>query len=197
MRLAPSTLAFLTVLGIGSGAQAHVPNIATFELLQGAESSRLGVHMSTDGMHHVMQKLHPGASFAEMSPEDYSERVVAALRGGIELRYDDQRIALGEAEVSLAPHQSDVVFQLPAPPEGTTAVHARIDVMREQHNQHNVFRLVSGSAQEHVVLSEENAFRGALKLRPASADPSATLRLALPILALPLLPLLRLVDVAL
>ncbi|NVB37650.1 hypothetical protein G6O69_07385 [Pseudenhygromyxa sp. WMMC2535] len=174
MRRTASTLALIVAsLGFAPSAAAHTPNIASFELSQGPERARLDVHMSTDGMHHVMRARLPGVSFRDMAVEDYERHVLAALREGIELRYDDHEIVLGEAQVALASHQSDVSFTIPAPPVGATQLHAHIDVMHEQHNQNNVLRLVTQTSRAHVVLKSSNDFRGSLAL-PASSRPAPT-----------------------
>ncbi|PRQ03836.1 hypothetical protein ENSA5_12050 [Enhygromyxa salina] len=169
-----SVLAMFGALGLSSEAAAHAPNIASFELIEGPEASHLDVHMSTDGMHHVMQARLPDASFQDMTLEDYEDHVLTALREGIELRYDDQPVALGEATVSLAAHQSDVSFAIPGPPAGAARLYAHIDVMREQPNQHNVLRLVTQTSHDHIVLAEKNQFRGSLALASARPNTAAS-----------------------
>jgi hypothetical protein len=154
----------LLVLGLASEASAHMPNIATFTLAEGDDDWRLNVHMSTDGMHQVMQRLHPGEQLSSLEPKVYQSYVVAALRDGIAFAYDGAPVVIGEAQVALAAHQSMVSFVVPRPPAGAAVINVHIDALSQRGDQNNVFRLDTAGSKAHVVLKSESAFRGDLAL---------------------------------
>ncbi len=97
--------------------------------------------------------------------------MVDALREGIELQSAGARARLGAASVQLGRHATQATFVVEGLPDDAESVDAHIDAWSVRGGQNNVFRIVRGSADGHVVLKEENGFRGTASVE---AHPLAT-----------------------
>lgn len=169
----------LLASGLGT-AHAHAPNIASYELDTSSERSwELHVHMPTAGMHAVMKELHPDERLSSIPLERYEQYVVDALLAGIALDSDAGELVLGEAEPALGPHESAVTFVVELPRSRPAEVHAHIDAMSEHPHQHNVFRVRDASVSEHIVLDEDNGYRGALSVPGASTPAGVGIAIAI------------------
>lgn len=158
-------VALAILLGAPCMARAHAPNIASFELVPADRDTwRLDVHMTTSGMHAVMRELHPDETLSAIPLERYEQYVVDALLAGISLDSDAGELVLGQATPSIGAHQSDVSFVVELPEAHPTEVHAHITALTEHPHQHNVFRVRAGGHGEHVVLDEDNEYRGHLSI---------------------------------
>lgn len=137
-------------------AQAHVANVASFELHQDQGVWLLDVHTSTAGLHKVLSLRD-----APTDPDGYREHAVRVIRDGVRITLDGEAVTLGEGGIRLAAHQTDVRFVLEGvsseAPEGVRVV---VDALSEQAGQQNIFRWLG---EGHLVLSERNGFSGVLR----------------------------------
>lgn len=155
-------------------AGAHVPNIASYALVEDDAGWHLDVALSTDGMHSALRQAYPNEALSESSVEAYERLLIAHLRRGIAISYDGEPAVLGRPAVQLAPHETRVQFVITAPPDDLLVVGARIDALSETAHQNNVFRVTSYTAREHVVLSEDNGFEGSVYVGMAP-EPDASI----------------------
>ena len=119
-----------------------------------------------------MKELHPDETLSTVPLERYERYVVDALLAGITLDSDAGELVLGRATTDIGSHQSDVSFLVELPEVRPTEVHAHITALTEHPHQHNVFRIRAGEHAEHVVLDQDNDYRGQLDV-PAPQVPAA------------------------
>lgn len=168
------------VLMAPAEAEAHLPNLANYQLAETGGQWRLRVSMSTDGMHRVMKLRHPGEELSQLSVEEYEARLVRALEEGIALAFDGEPLELRDPQVGLAHHQSNVDFALSVPVARPARVYAHVDALHEQGHQNNVFRIVTQQVNQYKVLKYENGFEGEFVLREESvAGSESAMQLAL------------------
>lgn len=155
-----------------AAALAHVPTIASYALAPADTGWALDVTLPTDGMHQALIHRQPDLAWSELSVEAYEEQLVAALHEGTRLAFDGVPAELSVVAVSVAPHASQVQLWVDAPRDASV-VEAHIDALRGDRDQHNVLRVATPEHREHVVLSSDNGFRGAVALRPSPAPSKA------------------------
>jgi len=161
--LAAVACLFLCV-GVPTNAMGHVPNVASFHLEEHEGAWQLTVQLSTARLHRALQHRYPDRNLSEADLVEYEALLETMLRKGIRIRYDDAEVVLGDATVVLAHHASEVHYAVPPLPADAKKVAAHIDVLDYDDEQQNVFRVIRGGAQEHVVLSAKNDFRDEIVL---------------------------------
>ena len=143
-----------------TSAWSHLPNVATFNVQQREQLWWLDVHVSTDGLHHILTLRDP--KIQALSAQDYKKRAVTLIKEGVRVNVDGGDIELGEGGIRLAAHQTDLRFELVGMPQAPARFQLEIDVFSEQSNQQNIFRVFRPDGSDHVVLSERNRFAASL-----------------------------------
>ena len=166
-------LSLLVIVCLSTGANAHNPLTARFELDATApQLTLLHVYVSQTGLHQALLKHYPGTDFTTISIPAYKQLAVTYVREHISLSADGAKLTLGEGGIKLGNHQTDFKFLVGNYTGQVATLRARIDAFADNDHHQSVFQWTRAGGSSKAVLSAENAYTETLTASPSSSSPT-------------------------
>ena len=166
-RLAAAWLTGLT--WVGAPAQAHDPNVATFELEEGAAGWVLEGSFMFSRAQATLEAEDPDLDWAAVDRVEIERRLMDHLRVTVEIWADGVGVPLGAGGIRLGDHQTTVRFPLPALGDGPSTLTVGLHSFADNPEQTQVLRIYHDGRRHTRVLRAEEDFTTRVDLAEAES----------------------------
>lgn len=157
----------LWLLGGGAPVWAHDPNLATFELKQGAAGWMLEGSFMFARAQATLQAEDPDLDWATLERGEIERRLMDHLRVTVEIWADGVGVPLGAGGIRLGDHQTNVRFPLPSLVEAPRLLVVGIHSFADNPAQTQVLRIHHDGRRHTRVLRVEEDFTARVDLAEA------------------------------
>lgn len=160
-------------MALSAPAEAHDPNIATFELTERGHVWWLEASFPQLTVDRALEAWLGEAAVAAMSETERKEAAVAYLKRTTRIEADGVAVPLGAGGIRLDGHQTDLRLSLPSLPEDARALSVTLGCFTETGRQYNVLRVSREGPEgpeilDRRVLGPDYGFTEHVTLEPAS-----------------------------